>query len=51
MDSEEEILEEFLFEQDLKNLVEPTCHKKVENPSRCIDVFLTNTPHFCAQLQ
>ena len=45
MDSEEEILEEFLFEQDLKNLVkEPTCFKSVDNPS-CIDVFLTNTPH------
>ena len=45
MDSEEEVLEEFLFEQDLKNLVkEPTCFKNVDNPS-CIDVFLTNTPH------
>ena len=43
IDSEEEILQEFLFEQNLKNLVKhPTCYKNVENPS-CIDLFLTNS--------
>ena len=43
IDVTEEILEDFLFEQTLKNLVkEPTCFKSVENPS-CIDLFLTNS--------
>ena len=43
IDDKEEILEEFLFEQNLKNLVKvPTCYKSVENPS-CIDLFLTNS--------
>ena len=40
---QEEILEDFLFEQNMKNLVkEKTCYKSIENPS-CIDLFLTNT--------
>ena len=44
IDNDEEILQDFLFEQNFKNLVkEPTCYKSVENPSS-IDVFLTNTP-------
>ena len=44
IDYKEEILEEFLFEQNLKNLVkEPTCFKTIDNPSY-IDLFLTNTP-------
>ena len=43
IDTEEEVLEEFLFEQNFKNLVkQPTCYKNVENPS-CIDLFLTNS--------
>ena len=43
IDREEEILDEFLFEQNLKNLVkEKTCFKSMENPS-CIDLFLTNS--------
>lgn len=43
IDIDEEILEDFLFEQSYKNLVkEPTCFKSVENPS-CIDLFLTNS--------
>ena len=43
IDRGEEILEEFLFEQNFKNLMkEPTCFKAVDNPS-CIDLFLTNT--------
>ena len=43
IDREEEILEEFLFEQNLNNLVkEKTCFKSMENPS-CIDLFLTNS--------
>ena len=43
IDIEEEIIEDFLFEQDLKNIVkEKTCFKSAENPS-CIDLFLTNT--------
>ena len=34
IDVEEEILEEFLFEQNIKNLVkEKTCFKSIENPS------------------
>ena len=42
-ENEEEILQDFLFEQNMKNLVkEKTCFKSVENPS-CIDLFLTNT--------
>ena len=45
IDMEEEILEEFLFEQNIKNLVkEKTCFKSMENPS-CIDLFLTNSVH------
>ena len=44
MDREEEVLVDFLFEIDLKNLVkEKTCFKSLENPS-CIDLFLTNCP-------
>ena len=44
IDNSEEIFQDFLFEQNFKNLVkEPTCYKSVENPSS-IDVFLTNTP-------
>ena len=43
IDSDEEVLEDFLFEQNLKNLVkEPTCYKSIDNPST-IDLFLTNT--------
>ena len=43
MEDDEEVLQEFLFEQNLKNLVkQPTCYKSVDNPS-CIDLFLTNT--------
>ena len=42
IDVEEDILEDFLFEQNMKNLVkEKTCFKSMENPS-CIDLFLTN---------
>ena len=44
MDREEEILEDFLFEQNLKNLGrEKTCFKSIVNPS-CIDLFLTSPP-------
>ena len=43
IDVGEEVLEDFLFERNLKNLVkEKTCFKSIENPS-CIDLFLTNT--------
>ena len=43
IDGEEEILQEFLFEQNVKNLVKhKTCFKSSENPS-CIDLFLTNS--------
>ena len=43
IDIEEDVLEDFLFEQNLKNLVKlPTCYKNIENPS-CIDLFLTNS--------
>ena len=39
-----DILEDFLFEHNVKNLVkEPTCFKNLINPS-CIDLFLTNSP-------
>ena len=39
-----DILEDFLFEHNVKNLVkEATCFKSIENPS-CIDLFLTNSP-------
>ena len=38
----EQVLSDFIYEQDLKNLVSfPTCFKSVENPST-IDLFLTN---------
>ena len=38
------ILEDFLFEHNVSNLVkEPTCFKSISNPS-CIDLFLTNSP-------
>ena len=38
------VLEDFLFEHSMKNMVkEDTCFKNPENPS-CIDLFLTNTP-------
>ena len=44
IDDDEETLQDFLFEQNIKNLVkEKTCFKSVDNPS-CIDLFLTNTP-------
>ena len=44
MDRGEEVLEDFIFEHNLKNLVkEGTCFKSRENPS-CIDLFLTNSP-------
>ena len=43
VDKEEEKLQNFLFEQNLKNLVkEDTCFKSISNPS-CIDLFLTNS--------
>ena len=43
IDDNEEILQDFLFEQNIKNLVkEKTCYKSMENPS-CIDLFLTNS--------
>ena len=43
IDYKEEILEEFLFEQNMKNLVkDPTCFKNIDDPS-CIDLFLTNS--------
>ena len=43
IDKDEEVLEEFLFEQNFRNLVkEPTCFKNVNNPS-CIDLFLSNS--------
>ena len=36
-----DILEDFLFEHNIRNLVkEPTCFKSLTNPS-CIDLFLT----------
>ena len=39
-----EVLSDFVFEHNVKNLVqEPTCFKSQDNPS-CIDLFLTNTP-------
>ena len=45
IDREEEIMEDFIFEQNIKSLVkEKTCFKSNENPS-CIDLFLTNNPH------
>ena len=44
MDREEEILEDFLLEQNLKNLdTEKTGFKSNVNPS-CIDLFLTSSP-------
>ena len=44
IDKEEEILQEFLFEQNMKNMVkDSTCYKNIENPS-CIDLFLTSSP-------
>ena len=43
IDLDEDILEEFLFEQNLKSLVkQPTCYKNLDNPS-CIDLLLTNS--------
>ena len=45
IDMEEELIEDFLFEQNFKNLVkEKTCFKSRENPS-CIDLFLTKGEH------
>ena len=39
-----EVLSDFVFEHNVKNLVqEPTCFKSQDNPS-CIDLFLTNSP-------
>ena len=44
IDKGEEVLEDFLFEQNFKNLVkDKTCFKSIENPSS-IDLFLTNGP-------
>ena len=44
IDKEEEVLQDFLLEQNVKNLVkEKTCFKSMENPS-CIDLLLTNSP-------
>ena len=44
IDKEEEILQEFLFEQNMNNIVKDnTCYKSIENPS-CIDLFLTSSP-------
>lgn len=43
IDDKDEILQEFLFEQNLKNLVkDKTCFKSIENPT-CIDLLLTNS--------
>ena len=48
IDDEDETLQEFIFEHNMKNLVkEKTCFKSIENPS-CIDLFLTNSSSsFC----
>ena len=44
IEREEELMDDFLFEQNFKNLVkDKTCFKSTDNPS-CIDLFLTNTP-------
>ena len=44
IDDKEEIMQDFVFEQNVKNLVkEKTCYKSIDNPS-CIDLLLTNTP-------
>ena len=44
IDREEELIDDFLFEQNFKNLVkDKTCFKSADNPS-CIDLFLTNSP-------
>ena len=44
IDREEELMDDFLFEQNFKNLVkDKTCFKSTDNPS-CIDLFLTNSP-------
>ena len=41
----EQVMEDFIFEQDLTNLVKfPTCYKNVNNPSS-IDLILTNKPN------
>ena len=43
LDKGDEKLQEFLYEQNFKNLVkENTCFKSIDNPS-CIDLFLTNS--------
>ena len=43
---EETVLGNFLYQNELKNLVkEPTCYKSVENPS-CIDLLLTSPLSF-----
>ena len=43
IDNGEEILQDFLFEQNMKNLVkDKTCFKSIKKPS-CIDLFLTNS--------
>ena len=42
IDAEEDTLQDFLFEQNIKNLVrEKTCFKNIDS---CIDLFLTNSP-------
>ena len=39
-----DVLDDFLFEHNAKNLVKSaTCFKSLDNPS-CIDLFLTNSP-------
>ena len=44
IDKEEEVLQDFLFEQNIKNIVkDKTWYESIENPS-CIDLFLTNSP-------
>ena len=44
IDKDEEILQDFLFEQNIKGIVkDKTCYKSIENPS-CIDLFLTSSP-------
>ena len=41
----EQVFSDFIFEQDLNNIVSfPTCFKSVETPST-IDLFLTNRPN------
>ena len=44
LEEEQQILKDFLFEYNAKNLVkEKTCFKSIDNPS-CVDLLLTNSP-------